>query len=350
MSTYQVSLKKLEKQAEQIKEYQLSLVSLSDDQLKAKFLELKQQYENGKISKEDLIKPVYAIVCETAKRVLQKDPYKVQVMGALCLNSGDVASMATGEGKTLTSSLPAVLNAITHKSVHIATSNEYLAERDFDEMGRVYKFLGLSVGLVTRGQTVEEKQHAYACDITYGMGSEFGFDYLRDQLLTNPKLLTGQRHGFAIVDEVDSILIDEATIPMVINTSLNTNVNCYKSADEFVKTLSPSDYEIDPKTKSICLTDDGIVKAEKALSIDFVKNKNVHLMFYVNNALRANYILKKNVDYKVEDGKVLLIDRHSGRVMHGREYSNELQQAIQTKEGVEIAVTSKNIASISFQK
>lgn len=350
MAISQTSMKKLEKQAKQIKELELSFANFTDEQLKQYFFKLKQDYENKKISAEDLINPVYAIVCETAKRVLQKDPYLVQIMGALCLNSGDVAAMATGEGKTLASTMPAVLNAITHKSVHIATANEYLAKRDYDEMSRVYNFLGLSVGVVYNGQSIPEKQQAYACDITYGTGSEFGFDYLRDKLVTSDKYLTNQRHGFAIVDEVDSILIDEATIPMIISENLDTPINYYQMADNFVKGLSPEDYEIDSKTQSIHLSDSGIEKIEKQLNVNFATSENFNLLFYVNNALKANYILKNNVDYKVEDGKILLIDRHSGRIMQGREYSNQLQQAIQTKEGVPILTPTKTRASISFQK
>lgn len=350
MAISQTSIKRLEKQAKQIKDLQATFANFSDEQLKQAFNQLRQDYQDKKITNEQLIDPVYAIVCETAKRVLQKDPYIVQVMGAICLNSGDVAAMATGEGKTLASTMPAVLNAITHKSVHIATANEYLAKRDFDEMRRVYNFLGLSVGVVYSGQDIPEKQQAYSCDITYGTGSEFGFDYLRDKLVTSDKYLSNQRHGFAIVDEVDSILIDEATIPMIISEKLETPVKYYNLADNFVKGLSPQDYEIDSKTNSIHLSDSGIEKIEKELNVDFKTGKNFNLLFYVNNALTAHYILKNNVDYKVEDGKILLIDRHSGRIMEGREYSNQLQQAIQTKENVPIQIPTKTKASISFQK
>ena len=350
MAISQTSIKRLEKQAKQIKELQTSFASFSDDELKQAFNKLRQDYQDKKITKEHLLEPVYAIVCETAKRVLQKDPYVVQVMGAICLNSGDVAAMATGEGKTLASTMPAVLNALTYKSVHIATANEYLAKRDFDEMRRVYNFLGLNVGVVYSGQSIQEKQQAYACDITYGTGSEFGFDYLRDKLVTSDKYLTNQRHGFAIVDEVDSILIDEATIPMIISEKLETPTQYYTIADNFVKGLSPSDYEIDSKTNSIHLSDSGIDKIEKELNVNFKTGKNFNLLFYVNNALTANYVLKNNVDYKVEDGRILLIDRHSGRIMEGREYSNQLQQAIQTKEGALVQTPTKTKASISFQK
>ena len=350
MAISQTSIKRLEKQAKQIKDLQTTFASFSDDELKQAFNKLRQDYQDKKITKEQLLEPVYAIVCETAKRVLQKDPYVVQVMGAICLNSGDVAAMATGEGKTLASTMPAVLNALTYKSVHIATANEYLAKRDFDEMRRVYNFLGLNVGVVYSGQSIQEKQQAYACDITYGTGSEFGFDYLRDKLVTSDKYLTNQRHGFAIVDEVDSILIDEATIPMIISEKLETPTQYYTIADNFVKGISPNDYEIDSKTNSIHLSDSGIDKIEKDLNVNFKTGKNFNLLFYVNNALTANYVLKNNVDYKVEDGRILLIDRHSGRIMEGREYSNQLQQAIQTKEGALVQTPTKTKASISFQK
>lgn len=322
--------------AQEIKSLQEGFSSLSDEQLKAKFADVKLQYSNGKISEEKLLPIVYAIVCETAKRTTNMNPYLVQVMGAISLNNGNVASMATGEGKTLSSTMPAVLNTITHKCVHIATANEYLAKRDAEEMSAIYNFLGLSVGVVYSDQPINEKRKAYSCDITYGTGSEFGFDYLRDKIAMSKKELSGQRFGFAIVDEVDSILIDDATNPLIISQQTQTDENIYKQADAFVRSLDENDFIYDPKTKQIHLDETGYNKAEKVFNIDFVSGKNFDMVFYINNALKAHYVLRNNVDYKVDNDKIVLIDSNTGRVMQGREYSGELNQALQAKENVTI--------------
>lgn len=343
-------LKAIEQQAKKIKELQTELVGLSDEELKTSFANLCGFYRAQKIDKTDFQNQVYAIVCEVAKRVLQKDPYLVQVMGAICLNNGDVAAMATGEGKTLTSTMPAVLNAITEGSVHIATANEYLAQRDAEEMGKVYKFLGLSVGIVYAGQKLEDKQKAYACDITYGTGTEFGFDYLRDQICYSTKHLSGQKHGFAIVDEVDEILIDEATIPMIISEQVNVKKENFVMADEFVRTLSPEDYEIDSQDESVSLTESGFDKLEQKFEKTMTEEEFLNIRFFVSNALKAHFVLKKNDDYVVENNEILLVDKHTGRIMVGREYSDFLQQAIQIKEGVEYKAPTRSRASISYQK
>lgn len=350
MAIFKKSIKELEKKAREVKNLQASFGSLSDAELKEMFFGVRKNFENGSISEDELMVSVFAIVCEVGKRVLDKDPYEVQVMGAVCLNGGDVASMATGEGKTLTSTMPAVLNAITQGSVHIATANEYLARRDFEEMSRVYEFLGLKTGLVYSGQSLDEKKKAYACDITYGTGSEFGFDYLRDNRAKSESEKTGQRHGFALVDEVDAILIDEATIPMVLSESTRVGSELFEIADEFVRTLSTEDYEIDKKRNSISLTDAGLDKVEKALLTSFDDDRRSQILFCVDNALKAHHLFHEGIDYLVQDGKIVLIDRNTGRLMHGREYSDFLGQSIQIKEGVPFISPSVTVATISYPK
>ena len=350
MAVFKKSNKELEKKAKEVKLLQTSLVSLSDAELKKMFFDMRKTFENGNISEDELMLQVYAIVCEAGRRVLDKDPYEVQVMGAICLNGGDVASMATGEGKTLTATMPAVLNAITQGSVHIATANEYLAKRDFEEMSRVYGFLGLKTGLVYSGQSIDEKRKAYACDITYGTGSEFGFDYLRDNRAKSNSEKSGQRHGFALVDEVDAILIDEATIPMVLSESLHVGPEFFEIADEFVRTLSSEDYEIDKKRNLISLTDSGFEKIEKRLLTGLDEDRRSQILFCVDNALKAHHLFHEGVDYLVQDGKIVLIDKNTGRLMYGREYADFLGQSIQIKEGVSFVSPTTTVATISYPK
>lgn len=350
MSIFKKDIKVLEKKAREVKTLQASFAELSDEELKKMFFDMRQSFENDKISEDELLVSVFAIVCETAKRVLNKDPYLVQVMGAVCLNGGDVASMATGEGKTLTATMPAVLNAITMGSVHIATANEYLAKRDFEEMSRVYEFLGLKTGLVYSGQSIQDKQNAYACDITYGTGSEFGFDYLRDNRAKSSNEFSGQRHGFAIVDEVDAILIDEATIPMIISEPLNVNSTAFELADEFVESLDSDDYEIDLKRRTVTLTEKGIIKAEQTILKGASADNQSELNFCIDNALKAYHLFHEGVDYIVQDGKIVLIDRNTGRLMPGREYADFLGQSIQVKEGVPFVTPSTTVATISYPK
>lgn len=348
MSVSKRQIKALEQKASLIKNLQASFAELEDSELKKMFFELRQDFEDKKISEADLETYVYAIVCEISRRVLGQDPYVVQVMGALCLNGGDVASMATGEGKTLTATMPAVLNVITQKNVHIVTANEYLARRDAEKMGRVYDFLGLKTGIVYSGQNLEEKKQAYDCDIVYGTCSEFGFDYLRDNLAPTKERKTGQKLGFALVDEVDQILIDEATIPMILSESMNINLNLFIVADEFVRTLGEADYEFDKKGRNVYLAESGYQKLEKMMQGVAAVDIN-EMQYYVDVALKAHHLLAKDRDYIVENGEIILIDKNTGRTLEGRQYSKFLHQALQAKEKIQIKQPSKTNATISVQ-
>lgn len=332
-----------------IRQKQAQLSSLSDNELQNHFLTIKSQIKNNESSDDSLVN-VYAIVCESAKRVLGLNLYDVQILGAIILNNGDISEMATGEGKTLVATMPAVLNSIKYNSVHIATTNDYLAKRDSEEMGKIFKFLGLSVGTIYQGQTIEDKKLAYKCDITYGTGSELGFDYLRDQTASSPELLTCQNLGYCIVDEVDSILIDDASIPLVLNAQESKTQSDYQKANDFVKTLNKNDYIFIRDSNKIYLSDLGISKAEKYFGIDFENNKNIDCMFYISNALIANYTLKKDVDYVIKKNSIKLIDHSTGRIVEGRQYSNQLHQAIETKENLPISPTTKTIATISYPR
>ncbi len=353
---------------EKINGLEEEISKLTDEQLKNKTGEFKKQLEEGK-TLDDILPEAFAVVREASKRVLGLRHFDVQLIGGIILHQGRIAEMKTGEGKTLVATLPVYLNALTGEGVHVITVNDYLAKRDSEWMGKLYKFLGLSVGLVIAGMKPNEKQEAYACDITYGTNNEFGFDYLRDNMVIYKNQLVQRGLNYAIVDEIDSILIDEARTPLIISGRANQSSDLYKKANDFVKRLTPKviveedvkdeeqaednekyDYIVDLKAKSASLTQKGIKKAEETFRLEnFNDIENSTLVHHVNQALRAHGVMKKDIDYIVKDGEVLIVDEFTGRIMYGRRYNNGLHQAIEAKEGVKIADESKTLATITFQ-
>ena len=341
---------------------------LSDEQLRNKTIEFKEELKNGK-TLNDILPEAFAVVREASKRVLGMRHFDVQLIGGIILHQGRIAEMKTGEGKTLVATLPVYLNALTGKGVHVITVNDYLAKRDSEWMGKLYKFLGLSVGLVISGMNPDEKRNAYASDVTYGTNNEFGFDYLRDNMVIYKEQIVQRELHYAIVDEIDSILIDEARTPLIISGRANESSDLYKKANDFVKRLTPKviveedlkdeeqlednekyDYIVDLKAKSASLTLKGIKKAEEFFRIDnFNDLENSNIVHHVNQALRAHGVMKRDIDYMVKDGEVLIVDEFTGRIMYGRRYNNGLHQAIEAKEGVKIADESKTLATITFQ-
>jgi len=344
-------LRRLEKMADKVFSYEDQMAALSDDELKAKTEEFKQRYQDGE-SLDDLLYEAFAVVREGAKRVLGLFPYKVQVMGGIVLHHGDVPEMRTGEGKTLTATMPVYLNALSGKGVHVVTVNEYLTERDATEMGELYSWLGLSVGINLAAKSPSEKQEAYACDITYSTNAEIGFDYLRDNMVVRAENMVQRPLNYALVDEVDSILIDEARTPLIVPGQTSTETSqLYHMADAFVKSLEEDDYIIDVPSKTIGLSDSGIDKAESYFKLENLYDiENVALTHYIDNALRANYIMILDIDYVVsEDQEILIVDQFTGRTMEGRRYSDGLHQAIEAKEGVPVQEETKTSASITYQ-
>ncbi len=344
------------------------MVKLSDSELRGKTEYLKKQLADGK-TLDDILPEAYAVVREASKRVLGMRHFDVQLIGGIVLHQGRIAEMKTGEGKTLVATLPVYLNALEGKGVHVITVNDYLAKRDSEWMGKLYKFLGLSVGLVIAGMEPKAKQEAYNADVTYGTNNEFGFDYLRDNMVIYKDQLVQRGLHYAIVDEIDSILIDEARTPLIISGRANQSSDLYKKADNFVRRLTPKviveedvkdyeqaednekyDYIVDLKAKSASLTQKGIKKAEEAFGLEnFNDLENSTLVHHVNQALRAHGVMKKDIDYIVKDGEVLIVDEFTGRIMYGRRYNNGLHQAIEAKEHVKIADESKTLATITFQ-
>ena len=353
---------------EQINSLEEEISKLTDEQLRNKTNEFKERLSKGE-TLDDLLPESFAVVREASKRVLGLRHFDVQLIGGIILHQGRIAEMKTGEGKTLVATLPAYLNALTGEGVHVITVNDYLAKRDSEWMGKVYRFLGLSVGLIIAGMKPNEKQEAYNCDITYGTNNEYGFDYLRDNMVIYKNQLVQRKLNYAIVDEIDSILIDEARTPLIISGRANKSSDLYKKADSFVRKLSAKviveedikdeaqaednenyDYIVDLKAKSATLTQKGIEKAEKEFNLEnFNDIENSELVHNVNQALRAYGIMKKDIDYIVKDGEVLIVDEFTGRIMYGRRYNNGLHQAIEAKEKVKIADESKTLATITFQ-
>ncbi len=351
-----------------INELEPDMQKLSDNELRGKTDEFKNRLDKGE-TLDDLLPEAFAVVREAAKRVLGMRHFDVQLIGGIILHQGRIAEMKTGEGKTLVATLPVYLNALTGKGVHVITVNDYLAKRDSEWMGKVYKFLGLTVGLSIAGMNPQEKQKAYACDVTYGTNNEFGFDYLRDNMVIYKDQLVQRGLNYAIVDEIDSILIDEARTPLIISGRGTQSSDLYKKADRFVRKLTPKviveedvknfeqaednekyDYIVDLKAKSASLTQKGIKKAEEEFGLsNFNDIENSELVHNVNQALRAYGIMKKDIDYIVKDGEVLIVDEFTGRIMYGRRYNNGLHQAIEAKENVKIADESKTLATITFQ-
>ena len=344
-------LRRLEKMADKVLKYEDEMAAMTDEQLQAKTEEFKQRYQNGE-TLDQLLYEAFAVVREGAKRVLGLFPYKVQVMGGIVLHHGDVPEMRTGEGKTLTATMPVYLNALSGKGVHVVTVNEYLTERDATEMGELYSWLGLSVGINLAAKSPMEKKEAYLCDITYSTNSEIGFDYLRDNMVVRAENMVQRPLNYALVDEVDSILIDEARTPLIVSGANAVETSqLYHMADHFVKSLDKDDYIIDIQSKTIGLSDSGIDKAESFFKLENLYDiENVALTHFIDNALRANYIMILDIDYVVsEEQEILIVDQFTGRTMEGRRYSDGLHQAIEAKEGVPIQDETKTSASITYQ-
>ncbi|MCR4944776.1 MAG: preprotein translocase subunit SecA [Clostridium sp.] len=336
--------------ADKVEALDEAMQKLSDEELKAKTTEFKKRIEDGE-TLDDLLVEAFAVVREASTRVLGMKHYREQIIGGAVLHQGRIAEMKTGEGKTLVATLPAYLNALSGKGVHIVTVNDYLAQRDMEEMGQLYEFLGLKTGVIIHGLNNNQRRENYAADITYGTNNEFGFDYLRDNMVIYKEERVQRPLNFCIVDEVDSILIDEARTPLIISGAGEESTEFYKVADYFVKTLKPEeDYTIDEEAKAVMLTDQGIEKAEKNFKVEnYADAENMALQHYVTQALKANVTMKKDKDYMVKDGEVVIVDEFTGRLMEGRRYSDGLHQAIEAKEGVKIARESKTLATITFQ-
>lgn len=342
-------LKRIQSVVDEIESLEVEIQKLSDEALKNKTTEFKQRYQDGE-SLDDLLPEAFAVVREASQRTLKMRPFNVQLIGGKVLHEGNIAEMKTGEGKTLASTLPAYLNALTEKGVHIITVNEYLAERDSNEMRPLYEALGLTVGLNVNGVGSEEKRAAYECDITYGTNNEFGFDYLRDNMVLYKEQMVQRPLNFAIIDEVDSILIDEARTPLIISGSAEKSANLYERANALVKTLNKEDFTYDEKTKGVQLTEQGINKSENFFKIENLFDlENVTLTHHINQALRANVSMQRDTDYVIEEGDVVIVDQFTGRLMKGRRYSDGLHQAIEAKEGMSIQKESMTLASITFQ-
>ncbi len=355
-------LKRFEKIADQVESYADQMAALSDEELQAKTPEFRSRIEKGE-SLDDLLPEAFAVSREASKRVLGLYPFRVQILGGIALHRGNIAEMMTGEGKTLTATMPVYLNALSGKGVHVVTVNEYLSSRDETEMGQLYRWLGLTVGLNLSTMSPEEKREAYACDVTYSTNSELGFDYLRDNMVVYKEQMVQRPLNYAIIDEVDSILIDEARTPLIISGEAEQANADYVRADRFVKKLvedksdndadddeDHGDYKIDWPTKTISLTRTGIQKACDHFGLKNLYDvENQKLVHHIDQALRANYIMLKDIDYVVQDGEVLIVDSFTGRVMEGRRYSDGLHQAIEAKEGVKIQEESQTQATITYQ-
>ena len=343
-------VRKLEKIADKVISLESKMEALSDADFPVKTEEFKARYASGE-SLDKLLPEAFALVREGAKRVLGLFPYKVQIMGGITLHNGNIAEMRTGEGKTLTATMPVYLNALSGDGVHVVTVNEYLSTRDAKEMGELYNFLGLSVGVNLTGQSPEEKRAAYYADITYSTNSELGFDYLRDNMVVYKSQMVQRPLNYAVVDETDSILIDEARTPLIISGQAEKSTVLYQRADFFVKALKEDeDYTIDLTSKSISLTDEGINKAEQTFRLPNLYDiDNSALVHHIDQALRANYIMIRDIDYVVDEGQVKIVDGFTGRIMEGRRYSDGLHQAIEAKEGVEVENESKTMATITYQ-
>ena len=358
-------IKKIRPLADKIEALAETYRAKTDAEMKEETARLKARLAAGE-TEDDILPEAFALVREADERVLGKRPFYVQLLGGILLHQGRIAEMKTGEGKTLVATLPAYLNALSGKGVHIVTVNDYLAHRDSEEMGRVYSYLGLSTGLVVHGQTPEEKQAAYAADITYGTNNEFGFDYLRDNMVLYKKNMVQRGHHFAIVDEVDSILIDEARTPLIISGSGSKSSDLYVLADRFARTLRKlviketdskedmedvdADYIVDEKANNTVITQSGVEKAEKFFHVENLSApENSTLMHHINQAIRAHGIMKRDVDYVVKDGKAIIVDAFTGRLMPGRRFNNGLHQAIEAKEHIDVQKESKTLATITFQ-
>ncbi|MBO8173163.1 MAG: accessory Sec system translocase SecA2 [Bacillaceae bacterium] len=343
-------VKRLMKQVEQINALEPEISRLSDDALRNKTEAFKERLKKGE-TLDDILNEAYAVVREASKRVLNMRHFDVQLMGGIVLHQGRIAEMKTGEGKTLVATLPVYLNALEEKGVHVVTVNDYLARRDSEQMGQVYEFLGLKVGLNVHGLSPEEKREAYQADITYGTNNEFGFDYLRDNMVLYKEQMVQRPLNYAIIDEVDSILIDEARTPLIISGQASKSTDLYYVAARFVTQLKPEeDYTVDEKARNVTLTESGVSKAEKAFNVDnLYDHEHMMLNHHINQALKARVIMKRDVDYVVENGEVVIVDEFTGRLMQGRRYSDGLHQAIEAKEGLKVQNESMTLATITLQ-
>jgi preprotein translocase subunit SecA len=366
-------IKRIDSIVDSIEDLEEKTSTLDDSELKNKTLEFKERLKKGE-KLDDILPEAYAVVREASKRVLGMRHFRVQLIGGVILHQGRIAEMKTGEGKTLAATLPVYLNALEEKGVHVVTVNDYLAKRDRDWMGKIYNFLGLSVGCLIHGITKEERKEAYKSDITYGTNNEFGFDYLRDNMVIRKEDMVQRDLNYCIIDEVDSILIDEARTPLIISGQGDENTHLYFQANSFAKTLKGRkkdpdekigkmdmimgegykeetvDFIVDEKGKNVTLTEKGVNKAEKYFNIEnLADQENMELTHHINAALKAQHIMKRDSDYIVKDGEVIIVDQFTGRLMHGRRYSNGLHQAIEAKEGLDIRRESKTLATITYQ-
>ena len=343
-------IKKLEKKVQVINSLEEQMESLTDEELKNKTAEFKSRYHSGE-SLDSLLPEAFAVVREGAKRVLGMRHYDVQLMGGMVLHQGRIAEMKTGEGKTLVATLPAYLNALTGKGVHVVTVNDYLAKRDSEWMGQLYNFLGLEVGLIVHGLDFNERRAAYNADITYGTNNEYGFDYLRDNMVMYKENMVQRELNYAIIDEVDSILIDEARTPLIISGPADKPTQLYYTVAKVIPRLkNEEDYTIDEKQRIVNLTEQGVRRVEQILGVEnLFDDANTELSHHVNQALKAHTLFKRDRDYVVNDGEVIIVDEFTGRLMYGRRYSEGLHQAIEAKEGVKIERESQTLATITFQ-
>jgi preprotein translocase subunit SecA len=334
---------------DKIESFDDKMKALTDDELKAKTQEFKDRLENNE-TLEDILPEAFAVISEASYRVFSYKPFREQLIGGIVLHQGRIAEMKTGEGKTLMATLPTYLNALTGKGAHVITVNDYLAKRDKEWMGQLYEFLGLSVGVILHNLTQSERQEAYAADITYGTNNEFGFDYLRDNMVIYKEERVQRPLNYSLVDEVDSILIDEARTPLIISGEGEKSTEFYKVADTFAKLLKKDDYTVDEKSNSVILNDTGVEKAEDYFHLEnYADPANMEIQHHVAQALKANYMMKKDKDYMVKNDEVIIVDEFTGRLMEGRRYSDGLHQAIEAKEGVKVQKESKTLATITFQ-
>lgn len=342
-------LKKFNKIVDSIDSLEPKFESMSDKDLKDMTNVFKERLENGE-TLDDILPEAFAVVREASKRVLGMRHYRVQLIGGIVLHQGRIAEMKTGEGKTLVGTAPVYLNALTGKGVHVVTVNDYLAKRDKEQMGKVYEFLGMTVGVIVHGQDPQTRRAQYQCDITYGTNNEYGFDYLKDNMVIHKEQMVQRELNYAIVDEVDSILVDEARTPLIISGPGDKSTHLYSDANTFILTLKPDNYEIDEKQKSVSLTDSGIQKAEVYFNVENITDiSHMELYHHINQALKAHTIMKKDVDYVTKDGEIIIVDEFTGRLMFGRRYSEGLHQAIEAKEGLRIQRESKTLATVTFQ-
>ena len=344
------TLKRLRTIANHINDVESDYVGMTDDELRGQTVAFKERIAKGE-STDDILVEAFAVVREAAKRTLGQRHFDVQLMGGAALHLGDIAEMKTGEGKTLVSTLPAYLNALEGRGVHVVTVNDYLAQRDSEWMGRVHRFLGLDVDVILAQQTPEVRRAAYGADITYGTNNEFGFDYLRDNMAWSKNDLVQRGHFYAIVDEVDSILIDEARTPLIISGPADQSSKWYSEFARLVPRLhKDADYEVDESKRTVGVSEEGVAKVEQALGIEnLYESVNTPLVGFLNNALKAKELYKKDRDYIVVSGEVLIVDEFTGRVLHGRRYNEGMHQAIEAKEGVEIKAENQTLATITLQ-